>query len=112
MVELNGVTGLCVTKLDVLDGLDEIRICVRYRLDGEPLESTPVDTDRWADLEPEYESFPGWQESSRGAKKWEDLPANARRYLEALEQRVGAPVHMISTGPERNENIVRQYPFG
>ncbi|MEJ8567637.1 adenylosuccinate synthase [Elongatibacter sediminis] len=111
MVELNGVTGLCVTKLDVLDGLDEIRICVRYRLDGAALESTPVDADRWSDLEPEYETFPGWSDSSRGATSLEDLPANARRYLEAMEHHVGAPVHIVSTGPERNENIVRQYPF-
>jgi adenylosuccinate synthase len=111
MVELNGVTGLCVTKLDVLDGLDELKICVRYRLDGELLEATPVDCDRWADLEPEYESFPGWRESSRGATALEQLPAQARSYLAAMEERVGAPVHIISTGPDRHENIIRQYPF-
>jgi adenylosuccinate synthase len=111
MVELNGVTGLCVTKLDVLDGLDELKICVRYRLDGELLEATPVDCDRWADLEPEYESFPGWRESSRGATALEQLPAHARSYLAAMEERVGAPVHIISTGPDRHENIIRQYPF-
>jgi adenylosuccinate synthase len=111
MVELNGVTGLCVTKLDVLDGLEELKICTAYRLDGETLDSTPLDADSWSELEPVYESFPGWQESSRGATSLDALPANARDYLNAMAKLVDAPVHMISTGPDRSENIVLQYPF-
>ncbi len=111
MVELNGVTGLCVTKLDVLDGLEELKICKAYRLAGEELESTPVDADNWAALEPVYQSFPGWKDSSRGATSVEQLPANARHYLEALSQLAGAPVHMVSTGPDRSENIILRYPF-
>ena len=111
MVSLNGVSGFCVTKLDVLDGFDEIRICTAYRLDGERLEAPPLDVQDWARLEPVYETFPGWQESSRGARRMQDLPANARSYLEAMEALCGAPVHIVSTGPERTENIVIRYPF-
>ena len=112
MAELNGVTGLCVTKLDVLDGLDELKICTAYRLGGEELESTPLVSDDWADLEPVYRSFPGWRESTRGATTMEQLPPNARNYLEAMSELVGVPVHVVSTGPDRNENIFLQYPFG
>ena len=111
MVSLNGVSGFCVTKLDVLDGFDEIRICTAYRLDGERLEVPPLDVHDWARLQPEYQSFPGWQESSRGATRMEDLPANARSYLQAMEKLCGAPVHIVSTGPDRNENIIIRYPF-
>ena len=111
MVSLNGVSGFCVTKLDVLDGFDEIRICTAYRLGDEVLDAPPLDVEDWARLEPVYESFPGWQESSRGATRMEDLPANARSYLAAMEALCGAPVHIVSTGPDRNENIVIRYPF-
>ena len=111
MVSLNGVSGFCVTKLDVLDGFDEIRVCTAYRLGDEVLDAPPLDVEDWARLEPIYETFPGWQESSRGATRMEDLPANARSYLEAMEALCGAPVHIVSTGPDRNENIVIRYPF-
>jgi adenylosuccinate synthase len=111
MVSLNGVNGLCVTKLDVLDGFEEIRICTAYRLDGELLEAPPLDAQDWATLEPVYESFPGWQEASRGARSMDDLPANARAYLRTMEDLCGAPVHIVSTGPDRNENIILRYPF-
>ena len=111
MVRLNGVTGFCVTKLDVLDGFDEIKICTAYRLDGEVLDAPPLDSHSWADLEPVYEAFPGWSESSRGATSLEDLPENARKYLKAMEELCGAPVHIVSTGPDRSENIIIQYPY-
>jgi adenylosuccinate synthase len=111
MVSLNGVSGFCVTKLDVLDGFDEIRICTAYRLGDEVLDAPPLDAQDWARLEPVYETFPGWQESSRGATRMEDLPANARSYLAAMEALCGAPVHIVSTGPDRSENIVIRYPF-
>jgi adenylosuccinate synthase len=110
-VSLNGVSGFCVTKLDVLDGFDEIRICTAYRLHGELLDAPPLDSHSWADLEPVYETFPGWTETSRGAISLEALPANARSYLAAMEDLCGAPVHIVSTGPDRSENIVIQYPF-
>jgi adenylosuccinate synthase len=111
MVRLNGVTGFCVTKLDVLDGFEEIKICTAYRLNGELLDAPPLDVYSWADLEPVYESFPGWSDCSRGATSLEDLPANARSYLEAMEAICGAPVHIVSTGPDRCENIIIKYPF-
>ena len=111
MVSLNGVSGFCVTKLDVMDGFDEIRICTQYRLHGETLDAPPLDSHDWAELEPVYETFPGWRESTRGVTRMEDLPANARAYLGEMEALCGAPVHLVSTGPERNENIVIRYPF-
>jgi adenylosuccinate synthase len=111
MVRLNGVTGFCVTKLDVLDGFDEIRICTAYRLDGELLTTPPLDAHDWERLEPVYETFPGWSESSRGATSMAQLPANARSYLDAMEKHCGAPVHIVSTGPDRCENIILQYPY-
>jgi len=111
MVKLNGVTGFCVTKLDVLDGFEEINICTSYRLRGEILDAPPLDASSWAELKPVYQSFPGWQESSRGATSLDQLPVNARRYLEAMEELCGAPVHIVSTGPDRRENIIRNYPF-
>ena len=111
MVELNGVDGLCVTKLDVLDGLDELKICTAYKLNGEMLEATPLDCDDWGALEPVYQTFPGWQESSRGATALDQLPLNARHYLEAMQELTGAPIHLVSTGPDRTENIILQYPF-
>jgi adenylosuccinate synthase len=111
MVSLNGVSGFCVTKLDVMDGFEEIRICTHYRLGGEVIDAPPLDADAWAELEPVYETFPGWQGSTRGVTRMEDLPANARSYLDAMESLCGAAVHIVSTGPDRAENIVVRYPF-
>jgi len=111
MVSLNGVSGFCVTKLDVLDGLEEIKVCTAYRLNGKLLDAPPLDAHSWADLEPVYESFPGWTESSRGATSLDQLPANAQSYLQAMEELCGAPVHIVSTGPERDESIIIKYPF-
>jgi adenylosuccinate synthase len=111
MVKLNSVSGLCVTKLDVLDGFDEIKICTAYRLNGETLKAPPLDATNWSELEPVYESFPGWDESSRGATRLGDLPSNAREYLKNMEALCGAPVHIISTGPDRSENIILQHPY-
>ena len=111
MVNLNGLTGFCVTKLDVLDGFEELKICTAYRLNGELLDAPPLDSHSWADLEPVYESFPGWSESSRGATSLEQLPENARAYLRAMEELCGAPVHLVSTGPDRSENIIIKYPY-
>lgn len=108
----NGVSGFCVTKLDVLDGVDTIKVGTAYRLNGELLDVPPDNPEDWDDLEVEYESFPGWQESTRGVTRFEDLPANAKAYIKAMESLCGAPVHMISTGPDRIENIVIHHPLG
>ncbi len=112
MVQLNGVTGLCVTKLDVLDGFKELNICTAYKLDGETLDAPPLDVQDWPRLAPVYESHRGWQKSVRGATRLQDLPARARAYLDRVEALVGVPIHIIATGPERNEIIIQRHPFG
>lgn len=111
-VKLNGVTGLCVTKLDVLDQLSEVKICKGYRNKAGAECSYPSDRDQWDDIQPVYESVPGWVEDTRGVKSRDELPANAQAYLERMEQLIGAPVHILSTGPERDEGTVLVNPFG
>jgi adenylosuccinate synthase len=108
----NGVSGFCVTKLDVLDGVDTIKVGIAYRLNGELLDVPPQNAEAWDDLEVEYETFPGWQETTRGITRYDDLPANAKTYLGAMEALCGAPVHIVSTGPDRKENIIIQHPLG
>ena len=119
-IELNGVDALCVTKLDVLDGLKTIRVCNRYTI--EPAAGDAAGTVRTTDRLPsgsaavercraEYEELPGWQGSTRGAKRIEDLPVEARRYLDRLEELAGVPIDIVSTGPDREETIVLRHPF-
>ncbi len=110
-VMLNSVSGLCMTKLDVLDNLDTLRICVGYRCNGETLEKPPVGAEAYAVCEPVYEDLPGWSESTVGVRDYAALPANARAYLERISEVVGCPVDIISTGPERNETIILNHPF-
>jgi adenylosuccinate synthase len=107
----SSVTGLCITKLDVLDGLDLIRICIGYRRGGAVSPEPPMSTEGYAAVEPVYEELPGWSESTAGLTAYEALPENARRYLERLAVLVGAPVDMISTGPDRGQTIMLQHPF-
>ena len=106
----NGVSGFCVTKLDVLDEVETIKVGVAYHLGDEVLDVPPQNPEAWDELEVEYESFPGWQESTRGITSYDDLPANAKSYLGAMEALCGAPVHMVSTGPDRKEIIILQHP--
>ncbi|HRP35875.1 MAG TPA: adenylosuccinate synthase, partial [Gammaproteobacteria bacterium] len=110
-ISLNSVSGLCVTKLDVLDALDTIRICVGYRVGGKVTETPPLAADQYADIEPIYEDVPGWNSSTVGITRHADLPANARAYLERLAEVVGVPIDIISTGPDRAETIVLRNPF-
>ena len=111
-IQLNGVTGLCLTKLDVLDGLEQIQVCVSYQLDGQSLASPPVDAESYAACKPVYMEVPGWRESTVGAKHQAALPDAAQRYLWLIEDLTETPVHIISTGPERDEHIVLHHPFG
>ncbi|BBH14078.1 MULTISPECIES: adenylosuccinate synthase [Chromobacterium] len=111
-IQINGVSGLCVTKLDVMDGLEEIKLCVGYTLDGEKVDILPFGSDAVSKCVPVYETMPGWSESTFGAKRWEDLPANAQAYLTRIAEVCGAPVDIISTGPDREETIVMRHPFG
>ena len=110
-VQLNGVSGLCITKLDVLDGLDTVRLATGYRVRGEMRDILPVGAEALAICEPVYEEFPGWKESTVGVKSFDGLPAPAQAYLKRLEALVGAPVVLISTGPDRDETIVLAHPF-
>ncbi len=110
-IQLNGVTGLCLTKLDVLDGLETLKVCTAYRVGGELRETPPSGADALARCEPVYEELPGWRESTLGVREFERLPANARRYLERLEELTGARIDIVSTGAERDETIVLRHPF-
>ena len=107
----SSVSGLCVTKLDVLDELETIQICVGYKIDGEAISGLPVVVDRFADCKPVYEEWPGWRSSTVGATKPGDLPPNARSYLARIEELAGVPVDIISTGPDRDQTIIKQHPF-
>ncbi len=111
-IEINSISGLCLTKLDVLDGLETIRICTGYKdRDGVLLVDAPTDADSYLGLEPVYEEVAGWSESTVGVKSLEALPENARAYIRRVEELVGAPIDIVSTGPDRNETIVLRHPY-
>jgi adenylosuccinate synthase len=110
-VQLNGVTGLCITKLDVLDGLDTVRVAVGYKVNGETRDMLPVGAEALAICEPIYEDHAGWKDSTLGVKRFDALPRNAQAYLKQLEKLVEAPVALISTGADREETIVLKHPF-
>ncbi|HET7867890.1 MAG TPA: adenylosuccinate synthase [Burkholderiaceae bacterium] len=110
-VLINGVSGLCITKLDVLDGLPEIKVAVGYKLDGREVDILPLDADDIAACEPLYETFPGWEGTTAGVTQWEQLPANARRYLERVQALIGVPIDMVFTGPDREHTILLRHPY-
>ena len=110
-LQINSVSGLCVTKLDVLDGLDTLRICVGYRCDGVESAVPPIGAENFGSCEPIYEDLPGWKESTVGITRYEDLPEAAKAYLKRMEEVVGTPIDMISTGPDRDQNILLRHPF-
>ncbi|MDO8703900.1 MAG: adenylosuccinate synthase [Sulfuricaulis sp.] len=109
--QLNGVTGLCVTKLDVLDGLDSIRVCTAYRYEGTVRTTPPSGADALAKCEPVYEDVPGWQESTKGVRSFNKLPVNAQKYLKKIEELTEARIDLISTGAERDDTIILRHPF-
>ncbi len=108
----SSVSGLCVTKLDVLDELETIQICVGYSIDGEEIAGLPVVVDRFAQCVPIYEEWPGWQESTVGITDFKKLPQKARNYLARIEELAGVPIDIISTGPDREQTIIKSHPFG
>jgi adenylosuccinate synthase len=110
-IQLNGVSGLCITKLDVLDGVEAVKICVGYELEGEFSEILPVGAEELERCLPRYEELPGWMESTVGIKSYEALPKAARAYLQRIEALAGVPIDIISTGPDREETIVRRHPY-
>jgi adenylosuccinate synthase len=109
-IQVNGITGLCVTKLDVLDGLDPVRICVGYRYQGAERSTPPVGAEALAECEPIYLDLPGWQGTTLGARQWDALPATAQAYLRRIEQLTETPVDVISTGPDRADTILLRHP--
>ena len=110
-VQINGVSGMCLTKLDVLDGIESLKLCTGYTIDGQAVDIFPVGAEDAARCVPVYEEMPGWTESTVGAKSLADLPAAARAYIKRIEELVGVPVDMVSTGPDRVETIVLRHPF-
>lgn len=110
-VQTGGIDGIALTKLDVLDGFDEIKICTSYMLDGEPISWLPADAAAQARIVPVFETLQGWHETSFGARSWADLPANAVRYVRYIEELIGAPVTLLSTSPEREDTILVKDPF-
>jgi adenylosuccinate synthase len=108
---VSGVKGIALTKLDVLDGLDELKICTGYRLDGQTLDHLPMASDQQARVEPVYETMPGWKESTFGARRWLDLPAEAIKYVKRVEELIETPVALLSTSPEREDTILVTDPF-
>ena len=108
----SSISGLCMTKLDVLDGLDSIRLCTGYRVGGQETAEPPLFVDAFADVEPVYEEWPGWKGSTFGVTDETELPIEARNYLARIEELVGVPIDVISTGPGRDQTIIRRHPFG
>jgi adenylosuccinate synthase len=110
-VRTSGIDGIALTKLDILDGLDEIKVCVRYRLDGQEIDHLPASQGDQARIEPIYETIEGWRDSSGNARSWADLPAQAVKYVRRIEELIGCPVALLSTSPERDDTILVQDPF-
>ena len=110
-IKVAGITGIALTKLDVLDGLDELKVCTAYRRGAETFNHLPADSAAQAEVEPVYESFEGWSESTRGARSWADLPATTIKYIRRVEELIEAPVALLSTSPERDDTILVRDPF-
>jgi len=109
--QVNGLTGLCITKLDVLDGLTELKLCTGYELDGETIDILPMGADDIARCTPIYETLPGWTDSSVGVTQYENLPVNAQRYLDRIQETTGVPIHVVSTSPDRDHTILIRHPY-
>ena len=110
-VKINGITGIALTKLDVLDGLDELKVCVGYEIDGQRFDHFPANMSQQAAVRPVYETMQGWHETTRGARSWAQLPASAVKYVRRIEELIEAPVAMLSTSPEREDTILVRDPF-
>ncbi|MBP2310910.1 adenylosuccinate synthase [Azospirillum soli] len=110
-IKTGGIDGIALTKLDVLDGFDEIKVCVGYRLDGQELDYLPANAAAQARVEPIYETFEGWKDSTQGARSWAELPAQAVKYVRHVEELIQAPVALLSTSPERDDTILMNDPF-
>ena len=110
-IQINGVSGLCVTKLDVLDGLETVRVCVGYKIDGDMCDILPVGAESITNVEPIYEDLPGWSDTTVGVQEFDRLPQKAQTYLKRMEELCEVPIDVVSTGPDRVETIVRRHPY-
>jgi len=111
-LKINSVTGMCITKLDVMDGMETVKICVAYDLNGKQVDTPPVGADGFEQCKPVFIEMPGWAESTVGAKNYDELPENAKAYLKKVEELCETPIDIISTGPDRAETMVLRHPFG
>ena len=111
MARIGGIDGIALTKLDVLDSIDELRVCTGYRVGKDIIDEFPADISKQASIEPLYEIFEGWDISTKGARSWADLPATAVKYIRRIEELIGVPVAMLSTSPEREDTILVKDPF-
>jgi adenylosuccinate synthase len=109
--QVNGLSGLCITKLDVLDGIEHLQLCTGYELDGETTDILPLGADEIARCKPIYETMEGWTDSTVGVTDYDKLPVNARLYLQGIEQVTGVPIAMISTSPDRDHTIMMRHPY-
>ena len=110
-IKISGIDGIALTKLDVLDDLDEIKICVQYELNGEKIDYLPASVEDQLKIKPIYKTFQGWKENTNGIKNMEDLPENAKKYIYAIEDFIGSRISSISTSPERDDTILIENPF-
>jgi adenylosuccinate synthase len=110
-VRVNGLTGIALTKLDVLSDFDTIKVCTGYTFQGKPLETLPAALETFENCQPVYEELPGWRTDITGAKTFEELPENARSYVHRLEELAGCPIVMVSVGPRRDQTIILRNPF-
>jgi adenylosuccinate synthase len=110
-VAVGGIDGIALTKLDVLDGIEELKVCIGYRAGARHFDHLPAERTVQAAVEPVYETLEGWRESTRGARSWADLPATAVKYVRRIEELIGAPVALLSTSPERDDTIMVRDPF-
>ena len=110
-IKISGIDGIALTKLDVLDELDEIKMCVEYELDGKKIDYLPAAVEDQLKIKPVYKIFPGWKTSTNGIKDMDDLPENAKKYIYAVEEFIGAKVSSVSTSPERDDTILVENPF-
>ena len=110
-VKVNGIDGIALTKLDVLDGIEELKVCVGYKIDGEEADHLPASTILQSRVESIYKTVEGWSDSTQGARTWQDLPASAVKYVRYIEELIEAPVSLLSTSPERNDTVLVHDPF-
>src|SRR6185369_13242684 len=110
-VKVSGITGIALTKIDVLDGFDEIKVCTGYRYRGTRFDHLPPGASIQAEIEPVYETFEGWSQSTRSGRSWADLPATSIKYIRRIEELIEAPVALLSTSPERDDTVLVRDPF-